>query len=630
MMNEKLKVKSTTVPEKALPSEKDIVSLLCSFIREEDREVIKNSIMRKQKYLVYQCPKKDQCIKKHGEIAFQKGKGWTNPCSHLKTCLCHGKMSELYDMYDENIDRKQHDISSFFTPILKVSTKEQAIYDWIVLIVEESLPISITKKQAFRRFKDEEINFSQEKVKETLYKLVELVEHRIAQNMKMAGRGSILHDGWSKNGVHYVAIYGCFMKEVSEFRNHKKIQYEVPELVLLACSPMASLLKDDKDTLSDNEGDKEDEKEAVKFTAEVHANFIKETFKYYDRINFKEWTKAQTADNVAVNRKIAELLGINHIPCKSHLLNSEVGCMTNNLPELQDILESVQTTMRQCKKSLKNAAVLRNLSTLKPIMYNKTRWSGKHDVLKRFIEIREDLIKTADDENTSLEVNSSIGFLNKVKKHQKTLARIQIATKELQTQFHSLSSCRADLDLLLEDVSMYRNQIGHNLFQCKLGKKYIGSHSGKLHNIDFENGVVKLQNDEAKDMSPSETEECSVLRLVDCDTDKGNLGDSDDVMTYQERRDLHKKKRRLDNHKYGNLDFILGSAAVVERLWSIADKLIDGDRNNTSPLLMEALLFLRENRSYWDLPLVCEAFNAMRSQIVTKKMEEEEAYEKEV
>ena len=126
--------------------------------------------------------------------------------------------------------------------------------------------------------------------------------------------------------------------------------------------------------------------------------------------------------------------------------------------------------------------------------------------MKKFIEIREELIKTADDENTSLEVNSSIGFLNKVKKHQKALARIQIATKELQTQFHSLSSCRADLDLLLEDVNMYKNQIGHSLFQCKLGNKYIGSHSGKLHNVDFENGVVKLQNDESRDMSPSETE----------------------------------------------------------------------------------------------------------------------------
>ena len=159
--------------------------------------------------------------------------------------------------------------------------------------------------------------------------------------------------------------------------------------------------------------------------------------------------------------------------------SSDVNSMTHRLPELNQNLESVQNTMRQCKQSLKNAAVLRNLSTLKPIMYNKTRWSGKHDVLKRFIKIREDLIKAADDENTTLEVNSTMGFLNKVKRHQKALARIQIATKEMQTQFHSLSSCRADLDLLLEDINLYKTEVGHDLYQCKLGEKYIGSSSEK-------------------------------------------------------------------------------------------------------------------------------------------------------
>ena len=93
-------------------------------------------------------------------------------------------------------------------------------------------------------------------------------------------------------------------------------------------------------------------------------------------------------------------------------------------------------------------------------------------------------------------------------------------------------------------------------------------------------------------------------------------------MTYQERQELHKKKRRIDNDQYGYVDFILGSAAVVERLWSIADRLVDGERNNTSPLLTEALLFLWENRSYYDMELVRTTFNAVRSQIVTQKMEE--------
>ena len=105
------------------------------------------------------------------------------------------------------------------------------------------------------------------------------------------------------------------------------------------------------------------------------------------------------------------------------------------------------------------------------------------------------------------------------------------------------------------------------------------------------------------------------------------MEDSDNFMTYQERRELHKMKRRLNNYQYGNVDFILGSAAVVERLWSIVDRLIDGERNNTSPLLMEALLFLRANIIYWDKELMRTAFNAIRIQIATQKMEEEAEYE---
>ena len=42
---------------------------------------------------------------------------------------------------------------------------------------------------------------------------------------------------------------------------------------------------------------------------------------------------------------------------------------------------------------------------------------------------------------------------------------------------------------------------------------------------------------------------------------------------------------------------------------------------------MEALLFLRANRIYWDTELVRTAFNAVRSQIATQKLEEEAEYE---
>ena len=82
-------------------------------------------------------------------------------------------------------------------------------------------------------------------------------------------------------------------------------------------------------------------------------------------------------------------------------------------------------------------------------------------------------------------------------------------------------------------------------------------------------------------------------------------------------------RSQRDEADYGDLDFILGSAAVVERLWFIVDELIDGPRNNTFPVLMEALLSLRENRQYLDDQLVQEPFNANRSQRVKQKLDED-------
>ena len=305
---------------------------------ENNRKKYHITLVQEKKYFVFECPKKDQYIKKNGDISFQKGKGWTNPCSHLKTCLCHGKMLELYDIYKENMDRKQHDLSDFFTPIVKMYTTEQAMYDWIELILEESLPMSITKKKTLREFKKDANNVSQEKLKETLYNLVELVESQIGYQMKKPRRGKILHDGWSKNGVHYVSIYVYFMKEVSEYRNKVEVKGVVPELVLLACSPMTSLYYEEKVTSINKEEYEEDDEEAVKFTAEVHANLIKENFKYNSAIDYCKWIKAQTEDNAAVNKQIAEPLKLVHIPCNNHLLNSEVNYMTHRLPELRQIL----------------------------------------------------------------------------------------------------------------------------------------------------------------------------------------------------------------------------------------------------------------------------------------------------
>ena len=48
-------------------------------------------------------------------------------------------------------------------------------------------------------------------VQDTMFRLGEVVEENIAKEMK--GKvGMILHDGWSRFGIHYLAIYSCCTK----------------------------------------------------------------------------------------------------------------------------------------------------------------------------------------------------------------------------------------------------------------------------------------------------------------------------------------------------------------------------------------------------------------------------------
>ena len=73
---------------------------------------------------------------------------------------------------------------------------------------------------------------------------------------------------------------------------------------------------------------------------------------------------------------------------------------------------------------------------------------------------------------------------------------------------------------------------------------------------------------------------------------------------------------------------MLSSAAAVERLWSLADKIVDGARNNTTPIVVEALLFLRCNRSFWDEETAVQAHKAAQKSLsnrVSTLIDEDEA-----
>ena len=52
---------------------------------------------------------------------------------------------------------------------------------------------------------------------------------------------------------------------------------------------MVSLFNEGKGASRDKEDYEEDDDGKVKFTAEVHVNFIQQTFQYYSAIDYRKW-----------------------------------------------------------------------------------------------------------------------------------------------------------------------------------------------------------------------------------------------------------------------------------------------------------------------------------------------------
>lgn len=76
------------------------------------------------------------------------------------------------------------------------------------VIVSLSFALSYDENMKFRAFGGYDETISVKAVKETIFKLVDIVEIAIRNEMKVK-RGAIMHDGWTKNGSHYSQPMRC-------------------------------------------------------------------------------------------------------------------------------------------------------------------------------------------------------------------------------------------------------------------------------------------------------------------------------------------------------------------------------------------------------------------------------------
>jgi len=107
-------------------------------------------------------------------------------------------------------------------------------------------------------------------------------------------------------------------------------------------------------------------------------------------------------------------------------------------------------------------------------------------------------------------------------------------------------------------------------------------------------------------------------------------GGGDYFLEEFERAKKQKTKEVSGQSDYINCNFVTGSAAIVESLWSMYDAFNTKRRRGMSPITVEMILYLKKNNDLWGVEDIAKAnqnrLKTGRSERLQKKIAEHEEY----
>lgn len=377
--------------------------------------------------------------------------------------------------------------------------------------------------------------------------LVPLVEDRIKSALPESF--GIMFDGWTRNQIHYVAIFCTYTDKDGKYCE-----------TMIACGPLLE------------EGD---------LSAEQHYEFLVESLEVYDRTI--DNVVCLIGDNCAVNRLFATKAGVPLIGCNSHKFNLAVENWIKDQPNLESGLTAVRDVMRSIR-TLKNSAKLRELTHLGALLPNETRWCGKFQMVKRFLHI-ENLLKNIETLDKLLPTPAQRRALESAVPHFNNFESI---TVNLQKRGMPISKVRFVFDQICED------------YPCM--KSHLSIDAEIVHDKAFERAIVKILDNRESQLTSEEKSAVGKLRIDQ------NVDEIHEVPgSYFTKIDHKRRRLAVAKTQFMNCNFIAATSCSVERLFSAARWVLCTLRNRMSPILFEAILFLKLNRNFWDLKVVASA-----------------------
>ena len=136
--------------------------------------------------------------------------------------------------------------------------------------------------------------------------------------------------------------------------------------------------------------------------------------------------------------------------------------------------------------------------------------------------------------------------------------------------------------------------------------KYLSADADIVHNKAFESAFVKIVNKNESQLNSSESFAASGLNLEN--TDDIEIGD--DGMCYFKKLDTKRRRLSIAKTQFIKCDCILATSCSVDRLFSAARRVLTTLRKRMSPILFEAIFFLKLNRKLWNLKSVASAIKS--------------------
>lgn len=420
---------------------------------------------------------------------------------------------------------------------LFVNRKGSNVFNWIEWVIMDNHSFSFVEKPLTKKHsKLEPISV------DTLMKYIKLVTEAVEKDVasQLPSKFGIIIDGWKEGTTHYIALFASYDGKFP----------------LLAIAPPF------------NEQD---------YTALSHKSFIIDVLELFSK--GPSSLLYLVADNAAVNICLADLLEIPMIGCASHRFNLACKSYLQKYEPTLLKINSLMVTLR----NVKQAGKLRTKTPLEPVIRNDTRWSSTHNMLLRFFRIREFL----DDTDADLVYNMPTPLeVNELTLAMTDLAEFESTTKLLQDQERSLSDVRTIFNaMLLKYPEMER---------------HISERGGIVHSPDFENGLVKLQDELWEDLAPEEEFLMLPFLLENSDVQLISPTKPSSLAAAA----LKTKKRKIVSCPYINVSQIPPTSNIVERLFSSARLVLTDYRKSMTPYTFECVMFLKFNRSYWDNVLV--------------------------